>query len=116
MRVTVKALGMGACLVVCAGLVPAEAAAQAPVRSDSPWTVEAAGAAWTDAVPVSLSLAPAEPMPSIAAPKDKETGLTLIIVGGAMFVGGLVIGDTGGTLLAVGGVGVGAYGLYLYLD
>jgi hypothetical protein len=37
-----------------------------------------------------------------------------MIVGGAAFVGGLLIGGTGGTVLAVGGVAVGAYGVYLY--
>lgn len=115
MRTTLKVLGLGACLLVWAGLFPAEAAAQAPVRSDSPWSVDVASEAWSGAVPATTLWARDEPAPPLVA-RDKETGLTLMIVGGAMFVGGLVIGDDGGTLLAVAGVGVGAYGLYLYMD
>ena len=45
---------------------------------------------------------------SSAAPK------TLMIVGGAMFLGGLLIGDDVGTAIAVGGLAVGVYGLFLY--
>ncbi|MGQ0650281.1 MAG: hypothetical protein ACT4P7_22295 [Gemmatimonadaceae bacterium] len=39
---------------------------------------------------------------------------TLMIVGGATFLGGLLIGDDVGTAIAVVGLGVGVYGLYLY--
>ena len=48
--------------------------------------------------------------------RKRQTGVTLMIVGGAAFVTGLVIGDTGGTILAVAGIGVGAYGLYLFIE
>jgi hypothetical protein len=40
---------------------------------------------------------------------------TLMIVGGAAFLAGAIIGDDAGTVLMVGGAGVGLYGLYLYL-
>jgi hypothetical protein len=40
---------------------------------------------------------------------------TLMIVGGAAFVAGAIIGDDAGTVLMVAGAGVGLYGLYLYL-
>lgn len=43
------------------------------------------------------------------------TGGALMIVGGAAFVTGLIIGGGAGTALAVGGVLVAAYGLYLFL-
>lgn len=43
------------------------------------------------------------------------TGGALMIVGGAAFVTGLIIGGGAGTALAVGGVIVAAYGLYLFL-
>jgi len=46
----------------------------------------------------------------------KAEGTTLMIIGGAAFVSGLVIGGTGGTVLAVGGIGVGAYGIYLFVN
>jgi hypothetical protein len=39
----------------------------------------------------------------------------LMIAGGAALVAGLIIGDDGGAILAVGGAVVGLYGLYLYV-
>lgn len=41
-------------------------------------------------------------------------GKAYMIAGGAAFVGGLIIGDTAGTLIAVGGLGLGVYGAILY--
>lgn len=43
------------------------------------------------------------------------TGGALMIVGGAAFIAGLIIGGGVGTALAVGGVLVAAYGLYVFL-
>lgn len=40
----------------------------------------------------------------------------LMIVGGTALITGLVIGGDAGTLLAVGGAGVGLYGLYRHLQ
>lgn len=40
----------------------------------------------------------------------------LMIVGGAALLTGLIIGEDAGTVLAVGGAGVGLYGLYRYLQ
>lgn len=53
---------------------------------------------------------------ALAAP-HRPFGLsqTLMIVGGAAFVAGAIIGDDAGTVLMVAGAGVGLYGLYLYL-
>jgi hypothetical protein len=39
-----------------------------------------------------------------------------MIAGGAMFLAGAIIGDDGGTLLLLGGLGVGAYGVYVYFE
>ena len=39
-----------------------------------------------------------------------------MIVGGAAFLAGAIIGDEAGTLIMIGGAGVGIYGLYLYLQ
>jgi hypothetical protein len=52
-----------------------------------------------------------------AAAARRPFGLsqTLMIVGGAAFVAGAIIGDDAGTVLMVAGAGVGLYGLYLYL-
>ena len=55
----------------------------------------------------------AELMPARRA-RDRAQGRTLMIVGGAAIVAGILVGGDGGTVLILGGVGVGAYGFYLY--
>lgn len=55
-------------------------------------------------------LAPA----AFVAPRMGQS-VALMIVGGAALITGLVIGDDVGTLIAVGGAGIGLYGLYNYL-
>ncbi len=37
-----------------------------------------------------------------------------MIIGGAALVTGILVGGSGGTVLILGGIGVGAYGVYLY--
>ncbi len=50
-----------------------------------------------------------------AAPSEGSgAGLGFMIGGAAAFVGGLIIGGTGGTLIAAGGVGLGVYGAIIY--
>jgi hypothetical protein len=44
-----------------------------------------------------------------------SSGPVLAIVGGAAFIGGLLIGDSAGTAIAVGGLIMGLIGLYLWL-
>ena len=41
-------------------------------------------------------------------------GMPLMVVGGAAFIAGLIIGDDAGTAIAVGGAAIGLYGLYLW--
>jgi hypothetical protein len=57
---------------------------------------------------------PAPPRLDAAAVSGRGTALA--IVGGALFVGGLVAGGDAGTAMIVVGAGVGAYGLYLMLS
>ena len=45
-----------------------------------------------------------------------SNGQTLMIVGGAAFVAGALIGDDAGAVVMIGGAVVGLYGLYLYLQ
>lgn len=45
---------------------------------------------------------------------SRAPGATLMIIGGAAVVAGILVGGSGGTALILGGVGVGAYGFYLY--
>ena len=46
--------------------------------------------------------------------RSRAPGATLMIIGGAAIVAGILVGGSGGTVLILGGVGVGAYGVYLY--
>jgi len=57
-----------------------------------------------------------EDAPAVPAAEGKGsgTGLGFMIGGAAAFVGGLIIGGTGGTLIAAGGVGLGVYGAIIY--
>jgi outer membrane receptor protein involved in Fe transport len=41
---------------------------------------------------------------------------TLMIVGGAILLAGAIIGGDAGTIIMIGGAGIGIYGLYLYLQ
>lgn len=52
--------------------------------------------------------------PAMMAARGNGTGL--MIAGAALFVAGLLIEGDAGTLLAVTGAAVGAYGLYLYFQ
>ncbi|MGQ0713897.1 MAG: hypothetical protein ACT4PJ_09195 [Gemmatimonadaceae bacterium] len=41
---------------------------------------------------------------------------SLMIIGGAIFLAGAIIGNDAGTIIMIGGAAVGIYGLYLYLQ
>ena len=57
-------------------------------------------------------------MTPAALPKRQEDrkNVAMMIVGGAALIVGAIIGDTPGTIIMVGGAGVGLYGLYKYLE
>ena len=66
---------------------------------------------------ISSATVQAEPAPRLLdAAAVSGRGTALAIVGGALFVGGLVAGGDAGTAMIVVGAGVGAYGLYLMLS
>ncbi|HSY81214.1 MAG TPA: hypothetical protein VK807_05605 [Gemmatimonadaceae bacterium] len=60
-------------------------------------------------------LSPQEAADRAARGAGLGTGGALMIIGGAAFITGLIIGGGAGTALAVGGVLVAAYGLYIFL-
>jgi hypothetical protein len=45
---------------------------------------------------------------------SRAPGATLMIIGASAVVAGILVGGSGGTLLIIGGIGVGAYGVYLF--
>ncbi len=49
----------------------------------------------------------------VAAKPTKRTGETLMIVGGAVLLVGLLADET---VISIAGVAIGGYGLYVYLD
>jgi hypothetical protein len=55
------------------------------------------------------------PLPVIQNRSSNRNAVALMIVGGAALVIGAVIGDDAGTLVMLGGAGIGLYGLYLFL-
>jgi hypothetical protein len=52
---------------------------------------------------------------TVAAARSSNSA-ALMIVGGAAFLAGAIIGGDAGTIIMVGGAGIGLYGLYLYLQ
>lgn len=72
-----------------------------------------------------VQLAPVSPIvpAPLATPADllaarrfnsRAPGATLMIIGGAATVAGILVGGSGGFVLILGGIAVGAYGFYLY--
>jgi hypothetical protein len=54
------------------------------------------------------------PAALVAPAKGSGTGLGFMIGGAAALVGGLLIGGTGGSIIAAGGVALGVYGAIVY--
>ena len=86
---------------------PSPAAAAAPTTSLAP-TLAATHLGFTaeDHAPLTVNASAARMGPS--------DGKAAAIVGAAVVVTGLVVGGDGGTVLVVGGVGLGLFGLYVW--
>lgn len=111
---------------------PATHAAQAPAvpvqaaqaAAEAPATQAPSAASLLHPSPVGAELL--APAPARAGAPERQmvhapaygrrNGLALMIAGGAAFLGGAIIGGDAGTALMVGGVVVGAVGLYQYLQ
>ncbi|MBK7906415.1 MAG: hypothetical protein IPJ78_07610 [Gemmatimonadetes bacterium] len=95
---------------VAPALRAATTEASAEARLDGP-RVETARAGVRALAPVEARTAPA-PMRRA----DTKQSRTYMILGGAALLGGAIIGDGVGSIIMLGGLGVGLYGLYLYLQ
>ena len=86
---------------------PGPAAAAAPTASLAP-TLAAThlGFSSEDHAPLAVSAS--------AARMDAREGRAAAIVGAALVVTGLVVGGDAGTVIAVGGAGLGLFGLYIW--
>ena len=67
--------------------------------------------------PVRLRVGPIGelPQPFTPLPQTRDRGgIPFMVAGGILFVAGAIAGGDGGTLLMVGGAGLGAYGAFVY--
>ena len=111
-------------LLAAAALVTAAPAARAQSAAPAPVTSIEAGPA-RSALSAGARPVAAERL-SASAVEEEASALrrrarfsraeTFMIVGGAAFLAGAIIGDDAGTIVMVGGAAVGLYGLYLYLQ
>ncbi len=102
------------------GNVPAAAPAAAPAAPEpAPATAAAPRGPTLDGARAGVSTPwhAGQESAAVAAPRNKSMGqpVALMLVGGAAVVVGLLIGNTGGNLLAFGGAIVGLVGLYQFL-
>ncbi len=103
---------------LAATVAPSTAAAQSSMRGAASPAVASVAAPRRDAsvAGVRLQVAADAPRPVALAAGRAGRGQALAIVGGAAFLGGLMIGDNAGTAIAIGGLAVGVYGLWLWLN
>jgi hypothetical protein len=74
--------------------------------------VEAARVGIAQNASASAQVSTATPVPLVQGNQSNNSGRTLMLVGGLVFMGGLLIGDNVGTAIAVTGLAFGAYGFY----
>lgn len=90
---------------------------QAPTTVAGPTLASASVAVRAASVEPQRLAATATPSNALPAARGSQgQPKALMIVGGAAFLAGALIGDTAGTAIMIGGAGVGLYGLYLYLQ
>ena len=98
---------------------PASSAAPAQEHAEQSQDARPAAGPTIDAATAGIRPAPASAtlVPGTAQQQGSfGRAETLMIVGGAAFVAGLIIGDDAGTVVMVSGAAIGLYGLYLYLQ
>jgi hypothetical protein len=83
--------------------------ASAPVSSPSFASAQAAAPVGARIITVASPLAPTP------TPRQVDRNPALMIVGGAMLLAGAVIGGNSGTIIMIGGAGIGLLGLWNFL-
>jgi len=97
-------------------LIGAPSALQAPaVAVQTPATTPALASAQADAAVGVRAVAMTTPFEPAPAPRAYGRSPALMIVGGAMLLVGAVIGGDEGTIVMLGGGGIGLLGLWYYL-
>jgi hypothetical protein len=108
---TLRAAALGALLVAGSSMLTSRASAQDVTPAAGP-TLEAASVGFRP----SLAVAPSDAELLQARRGGLSTGQKLMILGGATFLVGALVGDDAGTVIMVGGAAIGLYGLYLWLN
>jgi hypothetical protein len=109
--VNVRHLLTAAAVLAIAAAAPSARAQASDARQASGPTVLAARAAVRPDLVMDASVPRA-----LDVRQQLRRSETLMIVGGAIFLAGAIIGDDAGTIIMIGGAGIGIYGLYLYLQ
>lgn len=107
--VNVRLFAVAALALAAALPVRADAQSTAPVQDAGP-TVTAARAGIQ-----SLTIDAGTP-PAFESMRRMTRSETLMIVGGAIFLAGAIIGDDAGTIIMISGAAIGIWGLYQYLQ
>jgi hypothetical protein len=104
-------------LIVASALArPRLAAAQAPAPSPVPTVAATSVGPTLAAARFGISTEDAAPLTinSSAARMSRREGRVFALVGGAAVITGILIGGDAGTVIAIGGAGLGLYGLYIW--
>jgi hypothetical protein len=107
-----------ACALFLTLCFAAPAAAQQALAANAPAAAPAASLAPTmSAVRFGITDVTDRPTTvnaTAARAMGRREGRVLAIMGGAAVITGILIGDTGGTVIAIGGAALGLYGLYMW--
>lgn len=107
---------LGASALVAPRLQAQRAATSVPSRSALTTTPKGPTLAARSVALRPVAAATVDPRAALASRRAFTRGQTLMIVGGAALLAGAIIGGDSGTIVMLGGAGVGLYGLYLYLQ
>jgi len=98
------------------GVLVDSVTAVAEVSSDASTTGAVRGPSRASARVASHAISARRGAPPVLQEKKRgKNSVALMIVGGAALIVGAVIGDDAGTIVMLGGAGIGLYGLYLFL-
>lgn len=88
------------------GVAPGTAAVASPAASAPTLAAARLGVSLEDQAPLSVNAS--------AARMGRREGRAFALVGGAAVIAGILIGGDAGTVIAIGGAGLGLYGLYIW--
>ncbi len=125
-RHCILAAALGAAAVLTPGIASAQGAEAGSIARDSR-AHEDRGSVAASLAPSAASAALLRPVaprttPVVEAPRRpvpapqarNRRGVPWMVAGGGVFLAGAIVGDDGGTVLMLGGIGLGTYGAFVY--